>query len=239
MQREAFIHRPPSPGRGRALLAHKRGGRHLAARHPVNSVIHKETGNSLSAIGGMNNFRCADGGQVAVALIRNHHLVGACALQAGSRGRGASVRHLHVAYVKVVVGEHRAAHRTDKNGAILHSHILDRLGNQLVHNAVSAARTVVGLMLQLGFTVVEVVKRRRLGVDHLVFRLRACLDFRFHHLGIVRHGVFLFRPAKGCAPPVRPGFLLPMARCRPRARKIPRELCRSPRGARLRPSDRC
>ena len=58
------------------------------------------------------------------------------------------MRDLHIAYVKVVVGKYGTAHRAHEDGFILHSEVLDCLGNQLVNYAVSAAGTIMGLALQ-------------------------------------------------------------------------------------------
>ena len=77
----------------------------------------------------------------------------------------ASVRDLHVAHIKIVVGKYRAADRTDEDRLILHTQILQRFGNQLVHDAVSAAGTIMRLILQLRLALVQVIEQWRLGVD--------------------------------------------------------------------------
>ena len=116
VQREAFVHRPPSPGRSRAALADQRGGRHLPAGHAIDRVVDEEDADLFSAIGGVDDFRGADRGQVSVALIGDHDLVGTGALQASRGGRSAAVRDLHVAHVEIVVGEDRAADGADQDG---------------------------------------------------------------------------------------------------------------------------
>src|SRR5205807_6416902 len=108
-----------APGRRRAALADQGGGRHLPTRHAVDCVIDEEDADLLTAIGGMNDLSGADRRQVAVALIGNHDLVRAGALQSSS-GRGSTpVRHLNVPHIEVVVRKYRAADGTDENGLIL------------------------------------------------------------------------------------------------------------------------
>ncbi len=75
VQREAFIRRPPSPGRSRALLPDQGGGRHLSAGHAVDSVVHEKDSDLFAAVGGMHDLGGADGRQVAVSLIGNDDLV--------------------------------------------------------------------------------------------------------------------------------------------------------------------
>ncbi len=62
--------------------------------------------------------------------------------------RRAAMRNLHVAHIKIIVGEYRASDRTDEDCAVLQTQVLQGVGNQLVGNAVSAAGTVVRLVLQ-------------------------------------------------------------------------------------------
>ena len=69
------------------------------------------------------------------------------ALDPGGDGGGASVRGLHVADVEVVVGKHGAADGADKDGIVLQPEVFDGFGDQLVDDAVPAARAVVRLVL--------------------------------------------------------------------------------------------
>ena len=168
VQRETFVRRPPAPGRSCALLPDQGGWRHLSARHAVNSVVHEKDGDLLAAVGGMHDLGGADGRQVAVSLIGNDDLVRAGSFDSRGRSGRAAVRGLHIAYVKIVVGKHRTAHRTHEDRLVLQPEFLQGFGNQLVHDAVSAAGTVVGLVLQLGLALVQVKEHRRLGVDRFV-----------------------------------------------------------------------
>ena len=116
----------------------------------------------------MHDLRRADGRQVAVSLIGDDNLVGTRPFDCRGRSRRAAVRDLHVAHIKIVVGKHRAAHRAHEDRLVLQPQFLQRFGNQLVHHSVSAAGTVVGLVLQLRFALVQVIEHRRLGVDDFV-----------------------------------------------------------------------
>ena len=154
MQRQAFVAGAASPGRSRGHLADQRGRRHLSAGHAVDRVVDEEHADVLAAIGGVHDFRGADGRQVAVALVCHHDGLGMRTLQRGRCGGRASVRHLHVAHVEVVVGEDRAAHRTHQDGAVLKTEIGERFGDQLMDDAVSAARAVMRLLLKFPFAFV-------------------------------------------------------------------------------------
>ena len=170
VQREAFVRGTASPWRRGAALADEGRRGHLAACHAVDRVIHEEHGNLLAAVGGVNNFRGADGSEVAVTLVGNDNLVRTGALDARGAGWGASVRNLHVADVEIVVGEDGAANRADENGLVLEAKILERFGDQLVGDAVSAARAVVRLALEVALAFVLVVEQWRLRVAHFVTR---------------------------------------------------------------------
>ena len=134
-------------------LADQRGGGHLSAGHAVDRVVDEEDGDLFAAIGRMHDFGGADGGQIAIALVGNHNLVGTGPFQAGRRGGSAPMRDLHVAHIKVVVGENRAAYRTDQDGLILHPQIFQSFGDQFVRDAVAASRAVVRLVLADRFCV--------------------------------------------------------------------------------------
>ena len=82
------------------------------------------------------------------------------------------MRCLHVADIEVVIGKHRAADGAHQDCAVLQAELGQRLGNQLVHDAVSAAGTVVGLLLQLRLAFELVVKRGRLLMNYFVFAHR-------------------------------------------------------------------
>ncbi len=80
---------------------------------------------------------------------------------------------LHIAHVKIVVGEYRAANRADEDGVVLDAQFFYRVPNQFVSDAVPASRTIMRLMLQLGLTLEAVVKRCRFRMGNFVFQ--SCL----------------------------------------------------------------
>ena len=178
VQRIAFGSSVAPVGRGGALLAEERGGSSLAAGHAVNRVVDENHGNVLTAIGGVQNLRRADGREISVALVANDNAFGAAAPDGRGHSGRAPVRRLHVARVEVVVREDRAAHGTDHDGAVLHAQLVDGLRHHLVHNSVAAAGTEVRLMLKLFLPLVARVERFGLAARDLVLRSRSIRRFR-------------------------------------------------------------
>ena len=134
---------PPPRARG-GLLARQRGRGHLAAGHAVDAVVHEDRGEALAACRRVDDLGGADGGEVAVALVGEHDLVGPVALDAGrDRGR-APVRRLDRVEPQVVVGEHRAADGADEQGPAADAQLLEHLGQEPVDDAVPAAGAVAG-----------------------------------------------------------------------------------------------
>jgi len=168
VERVAFVGRPASPGRGGALFSDHGGGRHLAAGHAVDSVVHEKDSDVFAAVGGVHDFGGADGCEIAVSLIGDDDSSGTGAFDGGCRGRGATVSDLDVTHVKVVIRKDRAADGTDEDRFVLHPQFLERFGNQLVGDAVAATGAVVGLMLQFRLALVEVIEQGRAGVDFFV-----------------------------------------------------------------------
>ena len=167
MDRVSVVAGPPSPRRGRARLADQRGGRHLSAGHAIDRVIDEEYGDVFTAIGGVNNLRRADRRQIAIALIADDDAVGVRPLDAGCDRRGASVRRLHVAGIKVVVAEHRAADRRHQHGPVLQAEIVQGFGNELMDHAMTAAGTVMRLVLVFVLAEEAIVEYIRFLIDDL------------------------------------------------------------------------
>jgi hypothetical protein len=57
------------------------------------------------------------------------------------------VRGLYVAGIEVVVAKHRAPYRRYQHGPVLQPEVVQGFGNELMDNAVTAAGTVVRLVL--------------------------------------------------------------------------------------------
>src|ERR1035437_801830 len=79
------------------------------------------------------------------------------------------MRGLHIAHVEVVVREHRAAYRGDKNRPVLNAQLIDSPGQHLVRLAVPAPWAKVRLMLKFFLALIAPVERLRLAVRHRVF----------------------------------------------------------------------
>ena len=117
---------------------------------PYTALLTKKTVMFSPAVGRVQDLGRADGGQVAVALVRDHDLVRLRALQPGRHRRRAAVRSLHRVDVEVVVQQHRTADRRHHDRALPNAQLIDRLGNEAVDDAVRAARTVIGDVLGQG-----------------------------------------------------------------------------------------
>src|SRR6516225_9487777 len=99
----------------------------------------------------MQNLRGSDSRQIAIALMDDDDALRERTLQAGGDRRRASVRGLNVANIEIVIGEDRTADRAHQHRAVLNLKLVDGFGNQFMRNAVAASRTVVCLVLNLGF----------------------------------------------------------------------------------------
>ena len=95
----------------------------------------------------MDNLGGTDGGQVAVALVGEHGLIGMGALDAGGNGGSAAMGGLHHVTGEVFVGKHGAAHGTDADGAVQQSQLHQGFRHQLVDDAVMAAGAVMQFLV--------------------------------------------------------------------------------------------
>src|SRR5579864_6473293 len=205
MQRIPFAPRVAPEWRCGGLLTERSGGRHLAAGHPVNRIVQKKYSDGLATIGSMQNLRRSDGRQVAVSLVTENHSVRQRALDRGRNSRCAPMCHLHVADIEVIVGEYRAPDRAHQNRPVLNPQIVDGLRDELVHDAVPAARAVMRLVPLLG-----------LPLERIVEALRPLIqDVEFRHGPPPEH----FREPANTA---RRGY------AQPRALPLPRARCRQP-----------
>src|SRR5204863_6123804 len=131
-------------------------------------IVEEEHRDRLAAIGGVQDLRRSDRGQVAVTLIADDDAVRPAALESRSHGGRAAVRRLNIADVEIVVGKHRAADRTDENRAILQAELVDGARNQFVRYPVAATGTVVGLAPQLRFPLVQRIEALRLLMNNRI-----------------------------------------------------------------------
>ena len=91
----------------------------------------------------MQDFRRADGGQVAVALVGEDDLVRLSAFQPRRHGGRASVRGLHRVDLEIMIHQHRAADRRDQDRPFADAQLVNRFSDQPVDQAVGAARAIV------------------------------------------------------------------------------------------------
>ena len=91
----------------------------------------------------MDRLGRTDGRQVAVALVREDHVLRMQPLDGRRDRQRASVRRLDPVDVDIVVGEYRTAHGRDAHRALGQAQFVDDLGHQLVHRAVAATRAVM------------------------------------------------------------------------------------------------
>ena len=139
-------------------MSEQRGRSHLSACHAVDRVVDEEDGDFFAAVGGVDDFGSADGGEVTVALVGDDDLVGTGALDPGCAGGGAAMGELHIANIEIVVGEDGAADRADEDGFVLQAEVGEGFRDQLVDDAVSTARTVVRLVVQFVLAFVAIVE---------------------------------------------------------------------------------
>ena len=125
--------------RGGGLHTEQGGGGHLAAGHAVDAVVHEDHGDVLAPVGGGHGLGKADGGQVAVALIGEHQLVGLGALYAGGHGAGPAVRTGGAVVGDILHGKAAAADAVDGDGLFQHTQLLQHLADELEDGAVHTA----------------------------------------------------------------------------------------------------
>ena len=101
----------------------------------------------------MDGLGGADGGQVAIALIGEDHIIGLGTLDAGGDGGSTPMGSLHHITVEVIVCHNGTAYRRNADGVAQHAQLLQTLRHQTVDDAVGAAGAVMGLLIgqTLGF----------------------------------------------------------------------------------------
>jgi hypothetical protein len=93
--------------------------------------------------GGMYDFGGTDGGQVAVSLVRENHLIRMDALDAGCNRRRSSVSGLlHIA-IKIQIVIVCAAYRRYSDGGTFYVQFVYNLGYQSMNDSVGTAGAVV------------------------------------------------------------------------------------------------
>ena len=91
----------------------------------------------------MYSLRGSDRREVAVSLICKDDVVGMSALYAGGYRRSASVRGFNHIALEVIICEYRAADRRDADRFAADIELVERLGDQTMHDSVRTARAIV------------------------------------------------------------------------------------------------
>jgi hypothetical protein len=132
------------------------------AGHAVDGVIDEEDGDVLTPVGGVQQVVGADRSQIAVPLVGDKDGIGIGPLGTGRHRRRPAVGGLEVAAVEIVVAENRTADRAHEDGALADAEVVHRLGDELVHHPVTAARAVgSGLLLDPRLAEELVIERFR------------------------------------------------------------------------------
>ena len=97
----------------------------------------------LAARRRVHRLRHADRGEVAVALVREHHMVGQNALHAGRNRGSATVSSLDHVATEEIVGHDRAADGSDAYGLALDIELVHGLAHKAMNDAVRAPRAIV------------------------------------------------------------------------------------------------
>ena len=123
------------------------------------------------------------------------------AADAGCDRRRASVRRLHVAHIEVVVAEHRAAYRRRPDGAVLQPEFVQGFGDQLMDNAMAAARTVMRLVLVFVLALKAIVENWGFGMNNS-YSITSCFLSAYANARCVSS--LRISSTEGTLPPYRP-----------------------------------
>jgi hypothetical protein len=92
---------------------------------------------------GVDGLAGTDARQVAITLIGEDETVWPQTLDARSHSRCTAMGSLLPVDIQIAVSEDGTAHRTNAHCLILHTHLLDDLGNELMNYAMRTTRTIV------------------------------------------------------------------------------------------------
>lgn len=141
------------PRGGGGDLTGQRRGSHLSARHPIDGVVDEDGGDEFPPVGGVDNLGSADSSQVAVALIREDHLIRADPLDTGGHRRSPSVGRLAEVHIEVLVRQYCTPYRRHADGPLSDPQFVYHFGDEPVDNPMGAARTVVGDLRRQAFRI--------------------------------------------------------------------------------------
>ena len=128
---------------GSSLLTQQGGWRHLSAGHTIDGIIDEDDGNMLTTVQGVDGFAGTDARQIAIALISEDETIRPQALDTRSYSRCTTMSSLLPVNIQIAISKDSAAHRTYAHRLILHAHLLDNLGNELMNYAMRTPRAIV------------------------------------------------------------------------------------------------
>ena len=97
----------------------------------------------LTTVQGVDGFAGTDARQIAIALISEDKTIRPQALDTRSYSRCTTMSSLLPVNIQIAISKDSAAHRTYAHRLILHAHLLDNLGNELMNYAMRTARAIV------------------------------------------------------------------------------------------------
>ena len=128
---------------GCGLLTQQSGWSHLSTGHTIDGIVDEDDGNMLATVQGVDGLAGTDARQVAITLIGEDEAVWPQTLDTRSHSRSTAMGSLLPVDIQIAVSEDSAAHRTNAHRLILHAHLLDDLGNELMNYAMRTARAIV------------------------------------------------------------------------------------------------
>ena len=115
----------------------------MSSGHAVDTVVDENHGEVFASVAGVDCFACSDGGQVAVALICEHNLVGPHAFDTCSARWGASVGCFGEVNIEIVVCHNCATDWGDAYGTLVNAEFFKHFGYDAVYGTVTATWTIM------------------------------------------------------------------------------------------------
>ena len=128
---------------GSGLLTQQGGWSHLSTGHTIDGIVDEDDGDVLATVQGVDGLAGTDTRQVAIALISEDEAIRPQTLDARSHSRSTTMGSFLPVDIQIAVSEDGTAHRTNAHCLILHAHLLDDLGNELMNYAMRTTRTIV------------------------------------------------------------------------------------------------
>ena len=128
---------------GSGFLTQQGGWSHLSTGHTIDGIVDEDDGDVLATVQSVDGLAGTDARQVAITLIGEDETVWPQTLDTRSHSRSTTMRSFLPVDIQIAISEYGTAHRTNTHRLILHAHLLDDLGNELMNYAMRTARTVM------------------------------------------------------------------------------------------------